>query len=204
MAIVNVSGVWPRLLLFMVVGGLLTSCQTLREVSSLKDVQFRIDRTEDARMAGVDLSSVESYEDLRGADVARLGSSLAQGRLPLSLTLVVEAENPETNRVAARLTKMDWTLLLEDTETITGSFDREVRLSPGTPTEVPVDVELDLVRFFGDNLQQLVALATAVAGEGPPSNVQLRVRPTINTTLGPMKYPRPITVVSKDVGAASQ
>jgi len=200
----NTPAVWPRLVLFVVSVGLLTSCQTLREVTSLKDVRFRIDRTADARMAGVDLSSVESYDDLRGADVARLASSLAQGRLPLSFTLVVEAENPETNSVAARLTKMDWTLLLEDTETITGTFDREVRLPPGTPTEVPVKVELDLVRFFGDNLQQLVGLATAVSGEGPPSNVQLRVQPTINTALGPMKYPRPITVVSKDVGAASQ
>jgi hypothetical protein len=187
--------------LVLVVAGALASCQTLREVSSLKDVRFRIDRTTNAQLSGIDLSSVESYDDLRGADVARLASSLAQGRLPLSFTLMVEAENPESNTVPARLTKMDWTLLLEETETINGTFDREVRLAPGAPTEVPVHVELDLVRFFGENLQQLVSLATAVAGEGPPTNVQLRVQPTINTALGPMKYPEPITVVHKDVGA---
>lgn len=192
--------VLPRVLLLVLTVGFLTSCQTLREVASLKDVQFRIDRASDARLAGVNLSGVQSYEDLRGVDVARLGAAVADGELPLSFTLHVSAENPSTNSVNARLTQMDWTLLLNDQETISGIFDQEVVLPPGTPKEVPVSIELDLIDFFDQNLQGLVDLATAVGGEGPPTNVSLRVQPTIRTRLGPMKYPTPITVVSRDVG----
>jgi hypothetical protein len=191
---------WLRLLTLILVGGLLMSCQTLREVSNLRNVQFRIDRATNARLAGVDLSGLQSYRDLSGVDVARLGASLAQGDLPLSFTLHVEAENPAENSVNARLTEMDWTLLLDEKETISGVSDREVVLPPGTPKDVPVDIELDLVEFFDENLRGLVDLAAAVGGEGPPTNVQLQVQPTVRTPLGPMKYPSSITVVSKDVG----
>jgi len=198
------GSVLSRILLLVLTVGVLTSCQTLREVASLKDVQFRIDRATDARLAGVDLAGVESYQDLRGADVARLGAALSGGELPLSFTLHVSAENPASNSVDARLTQMDWTLLLDEQETITGVFDREVVLPPGTPKDVPVSIELDLISFFDQNLQGLVDLATAVGGEGPPTNVSLRVQPTIRTALGPMKYPTPITVVSRDVGGPDQ
>jgi hypothetical protein len=191
----------PFLAMLLAVG--LAGCQTLREVSSLKEVQFRIDRATDVRLSGVSLSTTRSYDDLRAGQVAQLMSSLAQGTLPFSFTLLVDAENPASNSVQARLTGMDWTLLLADTETISGTIDREVRLPPGEPRTIPVDLELDLVTFFDDNLKQLVGLATAVVGEGPPTNVTLRVQPQIQTPLGRMKYPRPIEVVSRDVGATA-
>lgn len=179
---------------------LLSSCQTLRELRSLEDVEFRIDRATDARLAGVNLNQLESYDDLGATDMARLASALSQGDLPLSFTLHVQATNPETNKVSARLTQMDWTLLLNDEETVAGTFNREVELPPGTPTDVPIDIELDLARFFNDNLQGLVNLASSVGGEGPPTNVKLRVQPIVRTSIGPIEYPRPITVVSRDVG----
>lgn len=179
---------------------LVSSCQTLREVRSLKDVDFRIDRATNAQLAGVNLRRLESFSDLGAMDVARLTSTLSQGELPLSFTLHMEATNPESNTVSARLTQMDWTLLLDDKETVNGNFDQEVTLPPGTPTDVPIDINLDLVRFFDENLRGLVDLAASVGGEGPPTNVKLRVQPTIRTRIGPIKYPEPITVVSRDVG----
>jgi hypothetical protein len=189
-----------RAVLLLVVVGSLVSCQSLREVANLKDVRFRIDRATDAELAGIRLADVRSYEDLGGADVARLAAAMSRGELPLSFTLQVEAENPPSNSVNARLTKMDWTLLLDENETISGVFDREVVLPPGEPTEVPLEIKLDLLEFFDQNLQGLADLATAVGGDGPPSNVQLRVRPTVRTPLGEMKYPTPITVVNEEVG----
>lgn len=189
------------LLLLAVLGtGLMTGCQTLREVSNLRDVQFRIDRVSEADLAGVSIDRLRSYNDLSGADIARLGASFAQGDVPLSFQLHLEAENPESNDVNARLTEMDWTLLLNDRETITGTFDQEIVLSPGEPKDIPVGIQLDLIEFFDDNLRGLVDLAAAVGGEGPPTNVKLKVQPTIQTRLGPMRYPNPITVVSEQVG----
>jgi hypothetical protein len=193
---------WLVLAALVLVGTtFLSGCQTLREVSNLRNVQFRIDRVNEARLAGVDLNRLDSFGDLSGADVARLGAAMSRGELPLSFTLHVEATNPEGNNVNARLTEMDWTLFLQDQETISGRFDREFVLTPGSPTDMPIDIKLDLVSFFDENLRGLVDLATAIGGEGPPTNVELKVQPTIQTRLGPMRYPSPITVVSKDVGS---
>lgn len=177
-----------------------SGCTAVREVSNLRDVDFQIDRVTQGRLSGVELEDIESYRDLSVSDIARLSASLADGEMPLSFVLHLEAINPEDNDVNARLTEMDWTLLLEDEETVSGTFDREITLKPGEPQDVPIDIELDLVRFFDDNLRGLVELASAVGGEGPPQNLKVQVQPTIQTRLGPIRYPSPITVASRDVG----
>jgi hypothetical protein len=143
---------------------------------------------------------VDSYRDLSASDVLRLTRAAATGEMPLSFTLLVDAENPADNEVAARLVTMDWTLLLDETETVQGRFDNTVRLEPGMPTTVPIPIELDLVRFFGDNARDLIDLALAVAGEGDPKTVTLRATPSIETVLGPIRYPEPITITRRDVG----
>lgn len=187
--------------------GLLASsvagCAALREVSNLRKVQFAIDRVSNPRLAGVDLSGIESYEDLRATDVLRIGSSLSDGNLPMAFTVNLDATNPSSNSANARLTAMDWTLLLEEEETVAGRFEQEVVLPPGEPKAIGVQVELDLVRFFDDNLRGLVNLASAIVENEPPQTVKLRVQPTVNTRLGPIEYPSPITVVSKQIGGDS-
>lgn len=177
-----------------------SGCTLLREVSNLRNVDFRIDRISQGHLAGVNLEGIESYRDLSARDLARLSASLADGEMPLSFVLHLEATNPEDNDVNARLTEMDWTLLLEDQETVSGTFDREMVLEPGDPQDVPIDIDLDLIRFFDDNLRGFVELASAVGGEGPPQNIKLQVQPTIQTRLGPIRYSSPVTVVSQDVG----
>ncbi len=187
------------MLLLAIVGG--AGCQTLREVANLRKVQFRIDRVAEVQLAGVSLERVQSYQDLRAADVLQLTRAAASGEMPLSFTLMVEAENPPDNSVQARLVDMDWRLLLDKTETIEGRLQQNVTLPPGEPAQIPVPIELDLVRFFGDNARDLTELALAVAGEGDPKTVTLRGTPTVDTVLGPIRYPEPITVVRRDVGS---
>lgn len=179
------------------------SCQVLREVSQLRNVQFRIDRVDDARLAGIELRTLDTYDDLGALQVARLASMVSNGELPLDFTLHLEARNPSKNGVDARLTQMDWTLLLEDTETISGTTERTFTLPAGEPTDVPVEMSLNLIDFFGDNLKQLIELAAAFGGDQPPKTLKLEVQPTVQTPLGSMKYPQPILVARQDVGRDS-
>jgi len=109
----------------------------------------------------------------------------------------VRAENPASNPVQARLVKMEWTLFLRDRRTISGVFDENLVMPPGEPTDIPVAIQLDLLEFFDEGAKDLVDLALAVAGWGDvPKDVSLRVTPTIDTPLGPIRYPEPITVVA--------
>jgi hypothetical protein len=96
---------------------------------------------------------------------------------------------------------MDWTLFLQDRETLSGVFADETLLPPGQPTGVPISMSLNLIEFFEGSTQDLVELALSVAGQGgAPKEVTLRATPVVDTALGPIRYPQPITIVSAEVG----
>lgn len=176
-------------------------CTTLREFAALKEVAFSLDRVDQVDLAGVRLDGVRGYDDLSIVDLAKLGSTLARERMPLAFRLHVGAANPEDNRVSARLVRFDWTLFLEDRRTISGVFDDVVELRPGEPTVIPLQIELDLLEFFGSNLTDLAELGLSLAGQGgAPKKVRLEARPTIDTAIGPIRYPEPIKVVSRTIG----
>lgn len=189
----------------LLAGGLLLAtpaCQTLRQVANLRNVNFAIEAVEEAELAGVDLSSIQGRSDVGVGELGRVGAALAQGRMPLAFTLVLGAQNPAENEVAARLVEMDWTLLLEDRETISGTFNQEVLLPAGETKSVPIEMRLDLLQFFDRGGQDLLDLALAVAGlGGEPKNIKLRARPSIDTPVGPVRYPRPITIDVGELGS---
>lgn len=173
-------------------------CATIREVVALHEVDFRIDHLAGLRLAGVDLSRVRSYQDLGLMDVGRLSLALAGGEVPLEFSLHLRAENPSTNTVQARLVGMAWTLYLKDQETISGSLEEPIVLPPGEPKDIPVAIRLDLLKFFQGGAQDLVDLALSLArGEGSGGQVSLKVIPTVDTPLGPIRYPQPIAVIGR-------
>jgi hypothetical protein len=179
----------------------LSSCATLQQIAALRDVDFSVDRLSGVRLAGVDLARVRSYSQLSVTEAARLASAVSQRTLPMDFTVHLTAVNPEDNSVDARLVRMDWTLLLQDRETLSGTFADETILRRGQPTDVPIDVSLDLLDFFQGSAQDLFDLALSIADpNAPPTEVALRATPTVDTALGPIRYPRPITIVSRDVG----
>jgi len=173
-------------------------------MAALRSVDFSIDRVSEVRLAGIDLSRVRSFDDLGFADAGRLALAFGDGELPLDFRLHLRAENPEDNATTARLVRMDWTLRLQGRETLSGVFDDEVLLPPGQPTDVPIDIALNLVDFYEGNARDLFELALALAGqESRPTSVEVVASPIVNTAIGPIRYPRPITIVSRTVGGAA-
>lgn len=193
----------PLRILFLPLVLLAASCATLQQIAALRDVDFALDRVAGLRLAGVDLDRKGAWSDFSVADVARLTLALSQDRLPLAFDLFVEGENPAENGTDARLVQFEWTLLLEDRETVSGVFDREVVFRPGEPTSFPLRVELDLLAFFEGSARDLGELALSLSGQGgAPKNLALRAIPTIQTALGPIRYPGAITVLAGEVGEA--
>lgn len=180
---------------------MLTACATLQGVIALRSVAFQVDRVTEVRMAGVNLSRVRTYSDLSLSDGARVTTALARRELPLSFRLHLLAENPASNNVTARLVQLRWTLFLEDTETISGQIEREYTMPPGQPTDIPLDISLDLFDFYERSGKDLVELALNLGGAGgSPKQVAIRAMPTISTALGPITFPQPITIVAASVG----
>jgi len=170
-------------------------------MAALTNVDFSLDRVSDLRLAGIDLGHVDSFADLGFADAARLAQAISEQMLPLDFRLHLLAENPAENTTDARLIRMDWTLLLQERETLSGVFEGNVLLPPGEPTDVPITVSMNLVDFFDGSAQDLLELALSLTGQGgAPKEVALRATPVVDTPLGPMRYPQPITILSRNVG----
>jgi hypothetical protein len=180
---------------------LLAGCATLQQLAALRDVDFSVDRVSGVRLAGIDLTGVRSYSDLGVTDAGRLALAVSQREFPMDFRVHLTALNPEDNSVDARLVRLDWTLFLQGRETLSGVFADETLLPRGQPTDVPISVSLDLIDFFEGSARDLLDLALAVSGQGgAPTEVTLRAVPTVDTALGPIRYPEPITIVSREVG----
>jgi hypothetical protein len=178
--------------LLLVLG--LAGCATLASVMSLAQVEFDLENVGRVNLAGVDLTRVRGYDDLPVADALRVGTALARGALPLELTLNVRADNPPGNP-DARLVGLDWDLFLEGRRTVGGGLADVLVLPSGQATRVPVQVRLDLLEFFDGSARDLVNLAAGLAGVGgQPVAVRLEATPTVDTPLGPIRYPRPLSM----------
>ncbi len=180
---------------------LLAACATVRGVLALRHVSFDLDRAADVRLAGVRLDDVRSFTSLDIRDGARLATAVARGQVPLAFNLWVRGENPADNRVTARLVRMSWTLFLNGRETISGTVDTAHTFAPGSPTTFAVPIELELLRFFRYNARDAFELARGLTGAGgAATQIQLRAVPVLDTPLGPIRYPEPITIVRRTVG----
>jgi hypothetical protein len=179
---------------------ILSGCQVFKQAANLSRLDFSLSGVDSPRLAGIDLTSVRSPDDVSPTDMLRLGSAVLRDDLPFDFTLLVAAENPQSNSVDARMMRLDWTLLLDDRETVSGFSEPDVVIAPGTTAELPTVISLNLLEFFESGLPDLIDLALAVSGGGDPTRVKLQATPTVTTVLGPIKYPVPITIVSKVVG----
>jgi hypothetical protein len=172
-----------------------SGCSTLQQIAALSQVEFTLDRVSGLRLAGVPLDGIDSPSAVSAAQIARIAAALVSGDVPLDLVLHVRALNPESNAVEARLVGLDWTLLIEERETISGDLRSPVVLPPGEPRDVPLGMRLNLADFVEGGARDLLDLALSLAGAGgEPRNVALRATPTVDTPLGPIRYPRPLTI----------
>ncbi|MEO0558890.1 MAG: hypothetical protein AAF170_11975 [Bacteroidota bacterium] len=170
-------------------------CTTLQQLAALRQVDFALDRLSNGLVAGVSIDRVASGGSVGLADAARIGAAAAAGEVPLSFTLNVGAENPSDNPAAAQLVSLDWTLFLEDTETISGIYNDDRLIPPGETVNLPIAMELDLVQFFGRSAGDLVELVTNLAGGGgQPQMVRLEAQPTVQTSFGPIQYPGTVSI----------
>lgn len=176
-------------------------CQTLQEFANLRLIKFDFERVARVFLADIDVSKYSSYRDLNPNDLLKLSRAVARESLPVEFDLHLQAENPQENGVQARLVSMEWELFLDQKETVKGVYNDEVVLPSGVVQNIPIHIELDLVDFFGSNLEDLVNVALGIAGYSrEPVEVMLKARPIIRTSVGEIRYPQPITLVRKDVG----
>jgi hypothetical protein len=173
----------------------LPGCTALQELAALRSVTFAFAGVSDVRLVGIPLGPSARFTSLGLTDAARLGAAVVARQVPIELVVHASATNPAANKVAARMVGLDWGFFVEERQLVAGVLDSPVAIEPGRTADVPLAVRFDLVQLGSGGARDLFDLALAIAGHGSlQKDVSLRLVPTIETSLGPIRYPSPIVV----------
>jgi|SRR4051812_16800585 hypothetical protein len=191
--------------------GTIYGCAALKGIPSalanLRKLQFKLDKVNGFRLAGVDISRFASRGDIGFGDIANLTAAVLQKRLPVEFTLNVAVRNPNDGSGGSQqstnlfLRKIAWTLLIDDKPTISGVTDQRLQIpGNGQSTNIPITMQLDLYKFFGESgADNLINMAFAIGGtQGSSSRLKMTARVTAEVPpLAPFEYPGDITIVDK-------
>lgn len=163
-----------------------TGCTAIDAISNISRLQFKLGSINNFSLAGVNLSNKNSIGDFSVSDVLNLTQGFANNNLPARFTLNVLAKNPNTpggsQNTTSAVTRMDWKLLVDNKQTISGVMDSEI-IVPGTgqTANIPIAMTLDLMDFFNNlGYEGVIKLALALGGvSGSPARVTLKAIPAM-------------------------
>ncbi len=194
---------WIWLIALMMI---LTSCSVLKTFVNVSRLKFKIDNVNNFKVMGISISDKDQLSDFNVGEILQLTTSVASGDLPVSFTLNVKASNPNDGSggygaTDITLKSFPWKLIINDKETISGNIDSSILVpGVGTDTNIPLTIQLDLLKFFKDKgYQEIVNLALKLGGaKGSPSNLKLIAKPVLGSPVGDLTYPDEITIISTE------
>jgi len=172
------------------------SCQQLKQMANFTKCEFRMNSVQNTTLAGVNVQQIQSLSDLNLLQAGKITAAYASGTMPLTLTVNVDAQNP--NDAAAAMNRMDWILLIEGKEIVTGTLNERVAIAPngGTAT-IPVRISADLRKLMAQNsMEENINLGMGLAGAGgkPSPKLSLKIKPSIMIGSFTVPYPGYITL----------
>jgi LEA14-like dessication related protein len=183
---------------FILVSGFmmsLFSCSYLKELSVLKECEFRVGTLENPMLAGVDISKIVTVKDYSLEQTGKITKSILQGTLPLSFILNVEARNP--NQKNASLNKLDYQAFIDNTQIAGGSIEEHIIIPAGGGTAtIPLKVETDILNLLKkEPINTLLNYTLNLADNGKrPVRVNLKIKPWIAIGNKDVEYPGYITI----------
>lgn len=187
-----------------------SGCRSISDISnsllSLDKMEFRLAGVQQMRIAGVGMASMSKVSDLSVQDALALTTAFQRRSLPATFILNVEARNPNSGEPGKRssplkLTALNWRLLIDGVETISGDLDRPIEI-PGSRemVTIPLSISIDLYRFFSEKgYDHVLNLAMALGGKnGSSARLQLDAKPSVEAPFGSLTYPGRITIVDTE------
>jgi len=194
----------------LIIGFAEQSCNVVRDVSrtlaNLKALQFQLHNVSSFQLSGISISNKSRVGDFSISDGLKLTNAISSKRLPATFTLNVLARNPNdgsggTPSTSATITNIDWRLFIDDKPTVSGVIATPIVVpASGQETTIPVTINIDLYEFFGnEGYERIINLALALGGmSSNPARLKIDMKPTVNTSIGSIRYPGHITVVNNE------
>ncbi len=173
----------------------LCSCSYLKELSALKECEFRMGTLENPMLAGVDISKIVTTKDYSLEQTGKITKSVLQGTLPLSFILNVEVKNP--NLMNASMNKIEYQAFIDNTQVAAGSIAEHIVIPAGGGiANIPVKVETDILDLLKkEPINTLLNYTLNLADDGKrPVRVSLKIKPWIEIGTRDVEYPGYLTI----------
>ena len=172
------------------------SCKQASDLKAFTEANYKLQGIEELRLNGVDVTDKRTPFDFRTAEGDSLLSAFTTNNLSATTTLFLEVEmqDPEIAR-SMQITNLEWQLLVDGKETLTGNVDEPLNLQDGL-NELPVVSTVTLAELEGlQNYEGFSTLTTLIAkGRDVRDRLVFRIKPTIKTPVGNVTLPDYITV----------
>ena len=171
------------------------SCTYLKELTTLKDCEFRMGTLDNPVLAGVDISGIFNLKDFSIEQTGKITKSILLGTLPLSFILNVEVKNP--NQKNASLNRLEYLAFIDTVKIASGAMEEHVVIpSGGGIATIPVKVETDILDLVKkESVNTLLNYALNLADDGNrPVRVNIKIKPWIQIGSVDREYPGYITV----------
>ncbi|MCB0743981.1 MAG: hypothetical protein KDC67_08765 [Ignavibacteriae bacterium] len=194
-----------KIILFVLLIGFITSCGVYNSLMNLSKLKFKLGSVNNFQVGSMLITNKSKLSDFAATDLLKLTSQVISGKFPVTFTVNVLAQNPNTSSGSGEIADISlqafpWTLYINDKKTISGNISSPVSV-PAVEgvTTIPLQMQLDLLDYFqGDGLNELVNLALKLGGQkGSPSNIKIVAEPVLGTPIGNMSYPSPLTIVDQ-------
>ena len=171
------------------------SCRSILQANRMKDCEFEFRSFSNIEVAGTKIDGVSKLSDLNMFDAAKLAAGFMRGNLPMELVANVQITNP--NKRTAAVNSLDWIVLVDDSELTRGQMLERVEVAAGSTAVIPIKVKLDLGEALkSKDKASLMNFAFNLSGRGGilPSNITIKVKPSISIAGANVKVPGYITV----------
>ncbi len=169
--------------------------QQVQQAAQLAKCDFRLKDVKNLSLAGVNVQSIDSWSSIGLVDIAKITAAFTQGSLPVNFILNTEIRNP--NAIAASLTKLDYMILVDQTQIATGSTNQRIDVpANGGVSVIPLSINTDLKKLFsGESLTSLSNLVLGMSdASGKPTKLTLKAKPYINVGGTSVAYPGYINI----------
>ncbi len=165
------------------------SCAYLKELSALKQCEFRYGTLEDPVLAGVNIQELDNVEDFSLKDMGLVAQSIFLGKLPLEFTIYVEVQNP--NADIASVNKLEYVALIDDARIAEGEVNKRIEIPALGIASVPIKIQTDIIEILQKEPRNaLINFALNLADASKkPTRVGLKIKPYIRIGEKDIVYP---------------
>lgn len=173
----------------------LSSCSALKNMAAqtiaMKDCKYTYHSISDIVIA--DINATEGISAFTLPKIINLISN-ASTSLPVNMTLHLNVENP--NSTQAGFERMAYQLDVDSIQLTEGEISKAFSVAPNATNILPINISVDLRKLITqENSEAVLTLAKNLLGVGStPSNLTLRVKPTIKVLNRDVTAPRYIPI----------